>query len=475
MDTPPEAGFDRITALAARVLDVPYAAVNFIDGTRQWAKACHGMPTGSAPRGFAPCTWVVAEGEALIIPDMTQDTRFAGTMAAAPPKGPGLHAYAGVPLKTEEGLSLGTLCVFDHQIREFGAKELDVMAALAEVVMDELALRSSTRNLTLARDQASTLRDLAQLMQRPLTPEETARQAMLILKDRLAFDWFALMCLTPTGSTSLQELTSSRGQAHLELLHGRFVNLQPLARETVLTHHHCFIDDYSAYEHASKELIEAGVRQAAWLHLFHASNQQAFVLSLVRFEEQGAWTPEERTLLEAAAHSVHAVLERTGHMQTLERAALTDSLTGLGNRRALDVALDEATQSGQPYTVAIIDLDGMKRVNDTLGHASGDMLLREFAHQLHSPAVSAYRLGGDEYALLHLQGAELGAATLLSVVERASAHVRSAGYPASASLGIASVPHDAPDATSALRTADQRMYAGKRERKANQEREAILF
>lgn len=474
MDTPPEAGFDRITALAARVLDVPYAAVNFIDGTRQWAKACHGMPTGSAPRGFAPCTWVVAEGESLIIPDMTQDTRFAGTLAAAPPEGPGLHTYAGVPLKTQEGLSLGTLCVFDHRVREFGAKEMDVMAALAEVVMDELALRSSTRNLTLARDQASTLRDLAQLMQRPLTPEDTARQAMLVLKDRLAFDWFALMCLTPTGSARLQELTSSRGQQHLGLLRGGFMKML-LSRETLAPNPYCFIDDYAASPYASEELIEVGVQQVAGLHLSHASNQQAFMLILVRFGEEGAWTPEERTLLEAAAHSIHAVLERTGHMQTLERAALTDSLTGLGNRRALDMALDEAAQSEQPYTVAIIDLDGMKRVNDTLGHASGDMLLREFAHQLHSSTVSAYRLGGDEYALLHLQGADLGAEVLRKVVAKASAHVRSAGYPASASAGIAGVPHDAPDATSALRTADQRMYADKRERKAGHEVTAVLF
>ncbi|MFB9993598.1 diguanylate cyclase [Deinococcus oregonensis] len=474
MDTPPEAGFDRITALIARVLDVPYAAINFMDGTRQWTKSCHGMPPGSVPRGFAPCSWVVADGEAMIIPDMADDARFARTMAATPPEGPGLHTYAGVPLKTEGGLSLGTLCVLDHQMREFGQKELDVMAALAEVVMDELALRSSTRDLTLARDQASTLRDLAQLMQRPLTPEDTARQAMLVLKDRLAFDWFVLLCLTPTGSTSLHELTSTRGQEHLELLHSRAANLQPLARDTVLLHPSRFIDDYAAYEHASKELIDIGVQQAAWLHLFHASNKQAFVLALVRFEEHGGWTPEDRTLLQAAAHSVHVVLERTGHMQTLERAALTDSLTGLGNRRALDMALDEATQSGQPYTVAIIDLDGMKRVNDTLGHASGDMLLREFARQLHSPAVSAYRLGGDEYALLHLQGAETGAAMLLDMVAQASAHVRDVGYPASASTGVAGVPHDAPDATSALRTADQRMYAHKRERKANREVSTVI-
>ncbi|MDB5046888.1 MAG: hypothetical protein JWQ08_2938 [Deinococcus sp.] len=454
------------------MLDVPYAAINFMDATRQWAKACHGMPPGSVPRGFAPCDWVVEGGEAMIIDDMAQDTRFAATMAASPPTGPGLHTYAGVPLKTEEGLSLGTLCVLDHQVRHFGARELEVMAALAEVVMDELALRSSTRELTLARDQASTLRDLAQLMQRPLTAEDTAHQAILILKDRLAFDWFGLLHVTPTGISIMQELTSSRGQEHLRLLHTHLLNGTPTTSET-LEQHNLFIDHYPGSAHASADLIRAGVQQAAWLRLFHVSHDQTFVLALARFGDSGPWTPEERTLLEAAAHTVQVVLERTGHVQTLERAALTDALTGLGNRRALDMALDEAAQSGQPYTVAIIDLDGMKRINDTLGHASGDMLLREFARQLRCPASSAYRLGGDEYALLHLQGG--AEEELLRLVAQAAVHVRDAGYPASASVGLASVPHDAPDATSALRTADQRMYAHKRERKANREVSAVGY
>ncbi|MFB9991071.1 GAF domain-containing protein, partial [Deinococcus oregonensis] len=110
------------------MLDVPYAMINFMDVTRQWSKAVHGMPGGDIPRGFAPCDWVVAGGKALMIEDITQDVRFAATIAAQPPEGPGLRSYAGVPINTADGLSLGTLCVLDHQVRKFGQRELDVMA-----------------------------------------------------------------------------------------------------------------------------------------------------------------------------------------------------------------------------------------------------------------------------------------------------------------------------------------------------------
>ncbi|UQN05018.1 GGDEF domain-containing protein [Deinococcus sp. QL22] len=298
---------------------------------------------------------------------------------------------------------------------------------------------------------------------------------MQILQDRVPSDWFGLLHLTASGAELLHQEASVAAQPYLETIHARFVALEAPAHRHVSTHNINFVEEYSSYEYASPAWLAIGVKRTAWLHLSHPAASQTFVLVMMRFEELGQWTPEERTLLEAAARSIEVVLERTGHVQTLERAALTDALTGLGNRRALDMAVDEATKSGQPYTVAIIDLDGMKCVNDTMGHASGDMLLREFAHQLYAPGITAYRLGGDEYALLHLTAAGDADGVLLRLVARASAHVREAGYPASASMGIAGVPHDAPDATSALRTADQRMYAQKRERQAKREVSAVSF
>lgn len=91
-------------------------------------------------------------------------------------------------------------------------------------------------------------------------------------------------------------------------------------------------------------------------------------------------------------------------MRELRRSALLDSLTGLGNRRAFDAALDHAWASSRDdLAVVLLDLDGLKGVNDRQGHAAGDELLRVFADALRTrlgPGETAFRLGGDEYVVL---------------------------------------------------------------------------
>ena len=93
----------------------------------------------------------------------------------------------------------------------------------------------------------------------------------------------------------------------------------------------------------------------------------------------------------------------------LERAALCDPMTGLGNRRALEldhpryVALAE--RQGKPLLLSLWDLNGLKRVNDVQGHAAGDAFLNAFAHTLLASARQGdafYRVGGDEFIGLHL-------------------------------------------------------------------------
>ncbi|MBX3637114.1 MAG: diguanylate cyclase, partial [Rubrivivax sp.] len=96
----------------------------------------------------------------------------------------------------------------------------------------------------------------------------------------------------------------------------------------------------------------------------------------------------------------------------LREQALTDPLTGLGNRRALDERFDEeaahAAANGQPLTLVLVDLDHFKRINDTHGHAAGDAVLRDFGQLLRQglrASDAVFRLGGEEFALL-LPGAD---------------------------------------------------------------------
>ncbi|MEV5724792.1 MULTISPECIES: GGDEF domain-containing protein [Streptomyces] len=106
---------------------------------------------------------------------------------------------------------------------------------------------------------------------------------------------------------------------------------------------------------------------------------------------------------------VAAGIAQTERLEEARRLAFTDSLTGLANRRAVDVRLDEAVErhrrEGVVVSLVVCDLNGLKRVNDTLGHAVGDRLLERFGSVLSLcgamlPGALAARLGGDEFCLL---------------------------------------------------------------------------
>ena len=155
--------------------------------------------------------------------------------------------------------------------------------------------------------------------------------------------------------------------------------------------------------------------------------------------------------------------------------AVTDSLTGLGNRRQLVEALERALADGadsQPRLLAIYDLDGFKLYNDSFGHPAGDVLLSRLAATLArvvAPYGSCYRLGGDEFCVLaELPPDESEEDFLDDTVVALSESGQ--GFSVTSSLGSVRLPAEAETTTDALRLADQRLYVQKRSRSGRRER-----
>ena len=133
---------------------------------------------------------------------------------------------------------------------------------------------------------------------------------------------------------------------------------------------------------------------------------------------------------------------RQRELERLKRAALTDSLSGLGNHRAfeedLQRDLDRAAETGAELSLALLDLDGLKQTNDAHGHQAGDECIRSVATALHEagPGTSAYRIGGDEFALIvH----DRRAVDTLYLVQHLQTHMTASSetWPVSASSGVA--------------------------------------
>jgi diguanylate cyclase (GGDEF)-like protein len=153
--------------------------------------------------------------------------------------------------------------------------------------------------------------------------------------------------------------------------------------------------------------------------------------------------------------------------------AVTDSLTGLGNRRQLVEDLERALADGAgspPRLLAIYDLDGFKLYNDSFGHPAGDALLSRLASTLAevvAPHGTCYRLGGDEFCVL----AEVPVDSEAFLDETVTGLSESGqGFSVTSSVGAVHLPDEASTPTEALRLADQRLYVQKRARSGRRER-----
>jgi two-component system cell cycle sensor histidine kinase/response regulator CckA len=140
LDTPPEAAFDRIVALAARLLSAPMACLTLIDERRLWLKAAYGLELRETPRAGSLCDGTIRADGVVVIPNAAEDSRFRAHPLVESP--PGVRFYAGAPLIDPEGFSIGTLAVLDPAPRPgLAPGQEETLRALAEAAMDELELR----------------------------------------------------------------------------------------------------------------------------------------------------------------------------------------------------------------------------------------------------------------------------------------------------------------------------------------------
>jgi diguanylate cyclase (GGDEF)-like protein len=198
---------------------------------------------------------------------------------------------------------------------------------------------------------------------------------------------------------------------------------------------------------------------------------------------------EPRRMSDAAAHAlgdiaqgVAAAIELRTSLETAQSAALRDPLTRLGNRPLFEKRLAEAIELARGpeehgFAVFCLDLDRFKAVNDLLGHAGGDALLKEAARRLTASvrgADTVARLGGDEFAVI-LSGPVTPAeadALAVRLIEALSAPFEYEGQPVPirTSVGYALAPADGLDADALLRRADNALYAAKHQGRGRQMR-----
>ncbi|ANT59271.1 histidine kinase [Salipiger sp. CCB-MM3] len=152
LDSAPDPAFDEVVELLASLLEVPVALISLVDENRQWFKARYGMKPGQTPLEQSICAHAILSDDILEIEDTMLDLRSAdnplccGSISA-------MRFYAGAPLVTRSGHSIGTLCVLDDKPRKLTCQQRQLLKVMAGQVMRQLDLQRALHNKEILREE----------------------------------------------------------------------------------------------------------------------------------------------------------------------------------------------------------------------------------------------------------------------------------------------------------------------------------
>jgi diguanylate cyclase (GGDEF)-like protein/PAS domain S-box-containing protein len=433
------ASFERFARLASSLLDMPTALVTLLDEERQVFLSQHGMAEpwqsqAQTPMEYSFCQRLLLEPGPLQVDNAENDPRFADHPGRTVLN---VGAYLGIPLNLNEHMTLGALCVIDCKERKFTPKDVELLKDLADSVVSDIRLRLTSQALDHSQAHLSAL-----LHQAPLGVFELCDRTGTIRASNPMGE--RLLGSHDLVGHHLKAFVHPEDQSQLEFLdplwQGKVPRCELEAR---------FTRDGS---------------DAFWGRL-HAS--------LVTGEGH---RPIVLALLEDITDYRAAMEQLVRQSKELEELSLTDPLTGLTNRRGflsigkkLLLVFEREVQSA---AVLFIDLNDLKKTNDSLGHEVGDQMIQEFAQVLRETFRQAdliARIGGDEFALL---AANLEPDHELALTARLEAQLdrvnagKDRRYRLACALGMAFFqPKQSKDLESLLKQADALMYADKKRRK----------
>jgi diguanylate cyclase (GGDEF)-like protein/PAS domain S-box-containing protein len=456
LDTPPDPAFDDITALAAHICKRPMALVSLVDADRQWFKSRRGLDVDETPRDVAFCSHAILNtDEVMVVHDAREDERFADNPLVTGP--PYLRFYAGAPLVTAGGEAVGTVCVLDREPGEMSLAEIEALRRLA---------RQARALLELRRGEIGRLRsELEEARHRIKTCEAKPGQFEQIenaARDDRCFRE-AITELSSEGVCVFHSVPSYPFMV-FSVWNPQMIEITGYTMDEINRigwHRSLFPDPEAQQKVLARMRAGENLRAERWELRHPDGSKRTLTISTSRL------TPSD------GRERVLALMHDFTEAENYRREALLgrkDALTGVLNRRAFKdetaKLLKLAARTGSPSAVGFLDLDDLKIVNDSMGHAEGDRVLEgvgEALRKLTRCTDIVGRLGGDEFAIFLPDTGLEGARVFFDRLhQRLTDAIRNHGWPVGTSAGVAVFPDGQPSESEALRCADRLMYEAKK-------------
>jgi diguanylate cyclase (GGDEF)-like protein/PAS domain S-box-containing protein len=362
--------FSRITHLASTMLGCPVALLSVVEEDRLWFLGQTGIGLTEVPVAGSLCAECVLSAGPVLVGDARQDLRMKNAPHVAGP--PFFRSYIGVPVRADNGVVLGALCAISCEPDAFRSEQIVPLAMLAELAERSIALHVRTRALSLAN---AALQQSSQIFRQAERAVNVGSWRVDLATQQLHWSdqVYAITGLEACQSISVKEAVEM-----------------------------CHSSDRASIDAALAETIGNG-KPFSFETTIRRRDGEARRIRVVGEREDVGGKPD------SVAGIILDCTEEHLRNVALKRAAERDRLTGLYNRAAFDRRLAAAMQEVEtaPVAVGLLDLDGFKDVNDTLGHLVGDRVLETIAGQLQNriPAgVFLARWGGDEFAMLFPPG-----------------------------------------------------------------------